>query len=154
MAGRSVSQPVDWKALEAAPASGLLEAAVAQLVRHERFNWVGVYWVEGQELVLKSWVGPEATEHVRIPIGMGICGLAARTGSTVNVGDVNADPRYLACFANTRSELVVPIKAANGKVLGEIDIDSDTKGEFPPADVALVERVAQLIGRRLSARSG
>ena len=83
---------------------------------HDRFahyDWVGIYWVDhaANELVLGPWIGPEATEHTRIPIGVGICGAAAASGQTEIVDDVDADPRYLACFASTRSEIVVPIFA-------------------------------------------
>ncbi|TMB52080.1 MAG: GAF domain-containing protein, partial [Chloroflexi bacterium] len=92
------------------------EAAVQRAVEelHERFpqyDWVGIYWVDasGTDLVLGPWIGPEATEHTRIPIGTGICGAAAASGQTQVVDDVTADPRYLACFASTRSEIVVPI---------------------------------------------
>src|SRR5688572_1438511 len=96
------------------------------------FNWVGVYMIEGDDtLVLKGWDGPAPTEHVRIPIGQGICGLAAREARTIVVDDVNKDPRYLACFLNTRSEIVVPI-FSSGKVVGEIDIDSDKPAAFTP----------------------
>lgn len=115
--------------------------------RVARYNWVGVYMLEGDELVLKAWDGPEATRHTRIPIGKGICGLAAREKKTVIVGDVNADPRYLACFPYTRSEIVVPIlKGAN--VLGEIDIDSDTLNAFTEKDREFLEQVAALLGER------
>lgn len=111
------------------------------------FNWVGVYMIEGGDmLALKAWDGPAATEHVRIPIGQGICGLAAREAKTVIVDDVNKDPRYLACFLNTRSEIVVPI-FANGKVIGEIDIDSDRPAAFTKADQDLLETVAVELGR-------
>jgi len=101
---------------------------------------------QGDELVLAAWDGPEATEHVRIPVGQGICGLAARTGETVVVGDVNADPRYLACFPQTRSEIVVPIHAGDD-VLGEIDIDSDAADAFTDDDQHLLEKVAAMLGR-------
>jgi putative methionine-R-sulfoxide reductase with GAF domain len=77
--------------------------------RCDHYSWVGIYLVEGDDLVLGPWKGPEATEHVRIPIGQGICGAAAASGQTEVVDDVNADPRYLACFPSTRSEIVVPI---------------------------------------------
>ncbi|HEX9380340.1 MAG TPA: GAF domain-containing protein [Gaiellaceae bacterium] len=116
-------------------------------VLHDRFDhysWVGIYLVEGGELVLGPWQGPEATEHVRIPIGQGICGAAAASGETEVVDDVNADPRYLACFPSTRSEIVVPI-AYEGKVVGEIDIDSDRPAAFGPDDRTFLERVALLI---------
>ena len=116
-------------------------------VLHDRFDhysWVGVYLVEGDDLVLGPWRGPQATEHVRIPIGEGVCGAAAASGRTEIVDDVNADPRYLACFVSTRSEIVVPI-AYQGKVVGEIDIDSDAPAAFGEADRAFLERVAVLV---------
>jgi L-methionine (R)-S-oxide reductase len=116
-------------------------------VLHDRFahySWVGIYLVEGEDLVLGPWKGPEATEHVRIPVGSGICGAAAASGVTELVEDVNADPRYLACFPSTRSEIVVPI-SYDDDVVGEIDIDSDTPAAFSPADQELLERVAALI---------
>ncbi|HKS17122.1 MAG TPA: GAF domain-containing protein, partial [Planctomycetota bacterium] len=120
------------------------------LLRSEvpHFNWVGVYMIEGGDtLVLKAWDGPAATEHVRIPIGQGICGLAAREARTVVVDDVNKDPRYLACFPQTRAEIVVPI-FAGGSVVGEIDIDSDRPSAFTKDDQDLLEAVAVELGRK------
>lgn len=111
------------------------------------YNWVGIYMLEGNELVLKAWDGPEATQHTRIPVGKGICGLAAREKRTVIVGDVNADPRYLACFPYTRSEIVVPI-VSNSKVVGEIDIDSDTLDAFTEKDQKFLEKVAVFLGEK------
>ncbi len=125
-----------------------LQAVVEALHdRVERYSWVGVYLVEGDDLVLGPWKGPEATEHVRIPVGEGICGAAAASGETEVVDDVNADPRYLACFPSTRSEIVVPI-AYEGKVVGEIDIDSDVPAAFGEDDRVFLERVAGLIAPR------
>jgi putative methionine-R-sulfoxide reductase with GAF domain len=112
--------------------------------RFEAYSWVGIYLVEGSDLVLGPWQGPRATEHVRIPIGQGICGAAAASGVTEIVDDVNADERYLACFVSTRSEIVVPI-AFEGRVVGEIDIDSDAPGAFGSDDRTFLERVALLI---------
>ena len=116
-------------------------------VLHDRFDhytWVGIYLVEGSTLVLGPWKGPEATDHVRIPIGEGICGAAAASGVTEVVDDVSADPRYLACFRSTRSEIVVPI-AFEGRVVGEIDVDSDVPGAFGGEDRTFLERVATLV---------
>jgi L-methionine (R)-S-oxide reductase len=126
-------------------ADDVLRAVVDVL--HDQFDdysWVGIYLVEGDDLVLGPRKGPEATEHVRIPVGQGICGAAAATGRTEVVDDVNADPRYLSCFPSTRSEIVVPI-AHEGRVVGEIDIDSDRPAAFGKDDRALLERVALLI---------
>ena len=122
--------------------------AVVDLL-HDRvahYSWVGVYLVEGDDLVLGPWNGPEATGHVRIPVGQGVCGAAAASGKTEVVDDVNADPRYLACFASTRSEIVVPI-SREGRVVGEIDIDSDQPAAFGDADREFLERVAESIAQ-------
>ena len=126
-------------------ADEVLRQVVAVL--HDRFDhysWVGIYLVEGDELVLGPWEGPEATEHIRIPVGQGVCGAAVANGKTEVVDDVNADPRYLACFPSTRSEIVVPI-AYQGQVVGEIDIDSDQPAAFTEADRTFLERVALVI---------
>jgi L-methionine (R)-S-oxide reductase len=112
--------------------------------RFAHYSWVGIYLVEGDELALGPWQGPQATEHTRIPIGEGICGAAAASGRTELVQDVSADGRYLACFPSTRSEIVVPI-SFEGRVVGEIDIDSDEPAAFDEADWTFLERVATLI---------
>ena len=118
-------------------------------VNWPHFDWVGIYLREGEELVLTAWDGPEATQHMRIPVGQGICGLAARTGETVVVDDVNADDRYLACFPQTRAEIVVPLLLGQ-EVIGEIDIDSDTRAAFTQADRDLVEETASVLTAFLS----
>ncbi len=116
-------------------------------VLHDRFDhysWVGIYLVEEGDLVLGPWKGPQATEHVRIPVGQGICGAAAASGRTELVDDVASDERYLACFPSTRSEIVVPI-AYRGRTVGEIDIDSEVPAAFGETDRTFLERVALLI---------
>jgi putative methionine-R-sulfoxide reductase with GAF domain len=112
--------------------------------RFDHYSWVGIYFVEGDNLVIGPWQGPQPTEHVRIAVGEGVCGAAAASGRTEVVDDVNADPRYIACFPSTRSEIVVPI-SYEGRVVGEIDIDSDEPGAFGPEDRTFLERVALLI---------
>ena len=112
--------------------------------RFTHYDWVGIYWVDGSDLVLGPWSGQQATEHTRIPIGTGICGAAAASGQTEIVADVNADPRYLACFASTRSEIVVPI-FDGGEVIGEIDIDGSDLDAFDETDARFLEEVAALV---------
>jgi L-methionine (R)-S-oxide reductase len=145
MRHRAALEAIDEILERGGDADELLRAVVEVLHdRVEHYSWVGIYLVEGDDLVLGPWKGPEATEHVRIPVGEGICGAAAASGQTEVVDDVNADPRYLACFPSTRSEIVVPI-AYEGQVVGEIDIDSDQPAAFGEDDRAFLERVAQLI---------
>jgi L-methionine (R)-S-oxide reductase len=135
--------------------SGDAKAPIAEMVallQRERphYNLVGIYLLEGDELVLGPFVG-NPTEHVRIPLGKGICGAAATSGQTLIVDDVNADPRYLACSIETRSEIVVPIQHG-GRVLGEIDIDSDKPAAFTEEDRKLLEAAAAILAQRLEAR--
>ena len=107
----------------------------------EHYSWIGIYLVEGDDLVLAAWQGPEPTEHVTIPIGEGICGSAAASGKTEVVDDVGADQRYLACFPSTKITF-------GGDVVGEIDIDSDTPSAFGDDDQAFLEHVARMVSSR------
>jgi L-methionine (R)-S-oxide reductase len=124
-----------------------LAAAVATLARLPHYDWVGVYLLDGNELVLGPFSG-RSSPHTRIPLGRGICGAAAAEKATIVVDDVNADPRYLACSPDTRAEIVVPIMR-NGDVLGEIDVDSDQPAAFGDADRHLLEAVAAMLAARL-----
>ncbi len=126
------------------PATGAQRAVELLRDRFPHYDWVGIYWVEGSDLVLGPWVGPEATEHTRIPIGTGVCGAAAASGRTEIVPDVHADPRYLACFASTRSEIVVPI-FDRGEVVGEIDVDGSDLDAFDEMDARFLEEAAALV---------
>jgi L-methionine (R)-S-oxide reductase len=142
---RGALEAVDRIVNREAEADEVLQQTVGVLQdRIEHYSWIGIYLVDGRHLVLGPWKGPHATEHVRIPVGQGICGAAAASGRTEVVDDVNADDRYLSCFASTRSEIVVPI-VYEGRVVGEIDVDSDDPAAFGQADRDLLERVALLI---------
>ena len=126
-----------------------------ELLKH--YNWVGFYLLDEGEngaepmLVLGPYVGAE-TPHKRIPLDQGICGAAVTSAQTVVVDDVNSDPRYLACSIETSSEIVAPV-FVNGKVVGELDIDSHVPAAFTDDDRQLVEHCARLVGRYLEAAS-
>lgn len=129
-------------------ATTALRVAVRLLKDHVRdYTWVGIYLLEGDHLVLGPFLG-KPSPHTRIALGSGICGAAATEKATIIVDDVNADPRYLACSIDTRSEIVVPIMRGD-RVLGEIDIDSDRAAAFGPRDRDLLERVAAALALRL-----
>lgn len=119
----------------------VLAEAVRALAARPGYHWTGIYLLDGETLVLGPFAG-HPTEHVRIPLGAGICGAAATARETIVVDDVRGDPRYLACFATTRSEIVVPILAGE-RVIGEIDVDSDAPAAFGPDDLAALERLAE-----------
>ncbi len=133
----------------------LIVGRLKERLRH--FDWVGFYMIEkgrlGEEpvLVLGPYVGA-VTTHTRIPLNQGICGAAASTGQTVVVDDVNADPRYLACSVETRSEIVAPV-FVKGSIVGELDVDSHTPAAFSEEDKKLVEYCAGLVGTYLEKTS-
>lgn len=151
---QELAQEIDTLAEAADAVDDLMSTIVGRLQeRLAHFHWVGFYMVEkgvpGEEpmLVLGPYVGAE-TPHKRIPLNQGICGAAVTHGETVVVDDVNADPRYLACSIETKSEIVAPI-FVNGAVVGELDIDSHLPAAFGPDDRRLVEHCASLVGRFL-----
>jgi L-methionine (R)-S-oxide reductase len=111
------------------------------------YTWVGIYLIEGHDLVLGPFLGAPSP-HTRIPVGQGICGAAAAERHTLVVDDVNQDARYLACSLETRSEIVVPILRGD-QVLGEIDIDSDRPAAFGTRDQWLLESVAAMLASKL-----
>jgi GAF domain-containing protein len=137
-------------AIAAAPNATSAMRQVVQLLKDAmpHYTWVGIYLIEDDELVLGPFLG-KPSPHTRIALGAGICGAAASEKATIVVDDVNADPRYLACSIETKSEIVVPIMQ-DSEVLGEIDIDSDQPAAFGPSDRALLERIAPLLAEALS----
>lgn len=150
---RKVSYDEVAARLEKIIGSGSQIKAITDFVCRElrkipHYTWAGIYMVEGGDLVLRSWSGPSATQHTRIPVGQGICGAAIATKETIVVGDVNQDPRYLQCFINTQAEIVVPI-LKDGIPIGEIDIDSDRLDAFTPTDKVFLESVASDLARIL-----
>jgi GAF domain-containing protein len=115
------------------------------------YSWVGIYVLDGSELVLGPYLG-KPSPHTRIPLDRGICGAAASQKATIVVDDVNSDPRYLACSLETRSEIVVPIMLGD-TVLGELDVDSDRPAAFTAADRALLEQVAAALAEQMRPRT-
>ena len=126
-----------------ATTEGVLSRAAAALQRLPRYTGVYLYVLDGAELVLRAHAGRD-TEHVRIPIGQGLCGLSARTKSVVVVDDVASDPRYLACNVETRSEIVQPILRGD-RYLAQIDVDSDLAASFGEPDRAFLAEVARVL---------
>ena len=114
-------------------------------------NWAGFYRVlendDGEgELVLGPFVGRPAC--IRIPMGAGVCGTAAKTGATQLVEDVHAFPGHIACDSASLSEVVVPV-VRNGQVVAVIDLDSPEPARFKPEDAAGIEQLARLLANRI-----
>ena len=117
-------------------------ANLAALIFHTLpdLNWAGFYWMKGGELVLGPFQGKPAC--VRIAIGKGVCGTAARDRKSIVVPDVDAFPGHIACDSASRSEVVIPV-VAGGKVIGVLDLDSPLKGRFGDADARGLEALVE-----------
>ena len=108
------------------------------------FFWVGFYLVENQEqLVLGPFQGPIAC--TRINLGKGVCGASWKQAQTILVPDVDAFPGHIACSSASRSEIVVPVFDASGKVAMVLDVDSDALNDFSAVDSLHLEKLARLI---------
>lgn len=105
-------------------------------------NWAGFYRVVNDELVLGPFMGKPAC--IRIPFGIGVCGTAAALGATQVVPDVHAFPGHIACDADSRSELVVPVMR-DGRVIAVIDLDSPIAGRFDQEDANGIQMLAQVV---------
>jgi GAF domain-containing protein len=110
-------------------------------------NWVGFYFLEGQELVLGPFQGKPAC--VSIPLGQGVCGTAAVTGQTQRVANVHEFEGHIACDAASEAELVVPLTAA-GRLIGVLDIDSPRRDRFNAADQDGIEALARIYEESLA----
>lgn len=97
----------------------------------EDVNWLGIYVLRGDELVLGPFQGKPAC--VRIALGSGVCGTAAATRETQLVPDVHAFPGHIVCDADSQSEIVVPLIVA-GQLIGVLDIDSPSLDRFSVTD--------------------
>lgn len=99
----------------------------------ERFDWTGFYRVTAPGMLT---IGPYQGGHgcLRIPFSRGVCGAAARSGAPQIVADVTAFEGHIACSPTTRSELVLPVRNGDGRLLGVLDIDSDQPAAFDATD--------------------
>ena len=128
----------------------LLKAAELIQKHFPSYTWVGFYFLKDGRLHIGPYVG-KPTPHTVIELNKGVCGAAVSRAETIIVDDVNSDPRYLACSLETKSEIVIPI-TVKGEIIGELDIDSDKLAAFNDDDRVLLEKVTELIGRKLEDR--
>lgn len=105
-------------------------------------NWAGFYEMTDGALVLGPFQGKPAC--IRIPLGRGVCGTAAREGRTVRVENVHDFPGHIACDGASNSEIVIPLYK-NGTIWGVLDLDSPHFGRFTPEDQQGLERLAAAI---------
>ncbi len=154
----SLAKPELYRQLTAA-AGALIEgesdpvanmANIAALVAEflPELNWAGFYRMVDGELVLGPFIGRPAC--IRIPLGQGVCGAAARDAKTQRVADVHDFPGHIACDAESRSELVVPI-VVDGQVMAVIDLDSPQVDRFDEDDARGIEQLAELLAPSFAA---
>lgn len=126
-----------------------LMATVACELFHSdpRFDWVGFYRVTEPDMLK---IGPYQGGHgcLQIPFSRGVCGAAARSGTTQLVDDVDAFPGHIACATSTRSEIVVPVHDSSGTLIGVLDIDSDQPAAFNKNDRDMLETLMKQVFAR------
>ena len=120
-------------------------ATTAALLHHKvpGVSWTGFYFLKGGELVVDAYQGPVACQVLEQHVG--VCWAAIDSNSTQVVADVHAAESHIACDANSRSEVVVPIRDGTGTAIGVLDIDSHRPGHFDEADGAGYEAVVRLL---------
>jgi len=118
---------------------------LAELIRKlGEYRWVGVYDVYAEEVSIIGWNGPSAPQFPKFPATQGLTGAAIAQKKALVAGDVRNDPRYLATFANTLSEIIVPVLDPSGeRVIGTVDVESDRANAFGPSDQRMIEQCAQ-----------
>ena len=119
-------------------------ANVAAMI-HSTFGfwWTGFYRVAGDTLLLGPFQGPLAC--TRISYGKGVCGTAWSEKRTIVVPDVEAFPGHIACSSASRSEIVVPLFAADGSVCAVLDIDSEHLAMFDAVDELWLGKIVKLL---------
>ncbi len=131
---------IDWTAAMSTVACELHHA-------FDYYDWTGFYRVVRDGLLL---VGPYQGAHgcLSIEFSRGVCGAAARTKQTQRVDDVSAVADHIACSANTRSEIVVPVLNTRGELLAVLDVDSNALAAFTEADARGLEAICRELGAR------
>lgn len=110
-------------------------------------NWLGFYLLRNDNLYLGPFQGLPACVYIKK--GMGACGKCAETKETIVLADVKKEPNYIACHAETQSEVVFPI-IVNDKVVGVLDIDSLSLDRFKPADIEMLKAYVKIIEEQLT----
>ncbi|MHB7919598.1 GAF domain-containing protein [Staphylococcus hominis] len=113
----------------------------------DQINWLGFYLIENNELILGPFQGHPACMH--ISIGKGVCGTAVSNNQTQLVDDVNTFPGHIACDANSKSEIVVPIHV-NNEIIGVLDVDAPITQRFSKDDQQGLEEIVSILENQLS----
>lgn len=120
-------------------------ATVASVLasKFDFFFWTGFYRVDGERLIIGPYIGTVGC--LQIAFGQGVCGTAAAARETLVVPDVHAFPGHIACDARSRSEIVVPVFDASGRLLAVLDVDSDRPAAFDEDDRRGLESICRRV---------
>lgn len=120
-------------------------ATIEAVLHHkmQAFFWTGVYVLEDGELIVRSYQGPVACQKLKQHTG--VCWAAVDSGETVIVGDVSDFPGHIACNPASKSEIVIPLRDAEGKIFGCLDVDSDRSQAFDTEDEQGLRKVLSLM---------
>lgn len=127
------------------PIANLANASALLWQGLDRLNWAGFYLLKGKKLVLGPFQGKTAC--IEIPLGRGVCGVAAARDETQLVPDVHTFAGHIACDSASRSEIVVPLHR-DGAVVGVLDLDSPFPARFTEADRIGLEEFAKILERQ------
>ncbi len=120
-------------------------ATIIAVLHHkiDYFFWTGFYLLEDGEMVVNSYQGPVACQILEKD--KGVCWAAFNKNETVVVDDVHSFPNHIACDSRSKSEIVVPFKNREGKIIGVLDVDSSQKNSFSEIDARWLEKILELI---------
>lgn len=133
--------PNEWVVTNLSNASALLMDAIDDL------SWVGFYMMRAGELVLGPFQGKVACTHIKV--GKGACGVCVQGDQTILIEDVTTFPGYIACDAEAKSEIVVPLHDEEGKVIAVLDVDSNSLGRFGDKEQELFEALGKVLEKSL-----
>jgi L-methionine (R)-S-oxide reductase len=120
-------------------------ATIVAVLHHKMdyFFWTGFYLLEDGELIVGPYQGPVAC--ILLEKDKGVCWAGVNKGETIVVSDVHQFPGHIACDSRSNSEIVVPLKAADGSVYGVLDVDSSELASFDETDAKWLEKILNLL---------
>ncbi|HSO87097.1 MAG TPA: GAF domain-containing protein [Draconibacterium sp.] len=120
-------------------------ATIVAVLHHklEYFFWTGFYLIDKGEMTVNIYQGPVACQILEKD--KGVCWAAFNRKETVVVEDVHAFPGHIACDSRSNSEIVVPFKNRDGKIIGVLDVDSSDKASFSDVDAQWLEKILELV---------
>jgi putative methionine-R-sulfoxide reductase with GAF domain len=139
----SMLQAIRAVALEKSEREVRARKIATAIQNHGGYRWVGVYDVRDGMVSIIAWTGPSAPVFPTFPATQGLTAVAIRQKAPIVVDDVTLDDRYLTAFETTRSEIIIPLLAPGGQVVGTIDVESQLVGAFSAGDQRSLEQCAQ-----------